>query len=267
VDLVEQLVEKAEGLFIFASTVVKFIEGNGGPDYQLREIVRRQVKGLDGLYREVLHNALTKFEYPEDKDQCLCIIGTIILLRQQLSVDELGGLLDLPGDHVRGRLRNVQSVLIVPADIWGTIRTLHASFHDFLVDYRRSGTKTDRDLSDDFFVDPAKHHERIMRHCLTLITTDQDRGRHAKAMVYASRSWLYHMDRVLVHRGESGSIISRANDELIGCMGNLMSNSFNMWMWTLAWNSEAFETFMDLDMVVCRLKVTSVSFPCHRKLS
>src|SRR5882762_9533336 len=31
VDLVEQLVEKAEGLFIFASTVVKFIEGDGGP--------------------------------------------------------------------------------------------------------------------------------------------------------------------------------------------------------------------------------------------
>jgi len=54
VDLVEQLVKPAEGLFILASTVVGFIKDDGGLDYLLRAIVDCQVKGLDGLYREVL---------------------------------------------------------------------------------------------------------------------------------------------------------------------------------------------------------------------
>jgi hypothetical protein len=99
-DLIGNLVEKAEGLFIFASTVCDYIEGDGRLEHQLQEIATRPIHGLDELYRDILQNAKARFSYPKDADEWLRIIGTIILLQDQLSLNDLGPLLKLDPGHV-----------------------------------------------------------------------------------------------------------------------------------------------------------------------
>ena len=139
------------GPFIFASTVRNYIEGSGGLERQLEKFADRPaIKGLDGLHREILKNALDKFPEQEDVTEWLRILGTIILLRNQLSVNDLGPLLKLSPSHVRGCLRDVQPVLMVSENPGEVVRTLHASFHNFLIDRERAGVKTDSNLSGNF---------------------------------------------------------------------------------------------------------------------
>jgi hypothetical protein len=250
VELVENLVEKAEGLFIFASTVCEYVEGDGGPEHLLRKITGHPIKGLDALYREVLQNASSRFPYSEDVEEWLHIIGTIILLRTQLSLNDIGPLLKLNPDHVRGRLRNVQSVLIVPEDPGLVIRTLHASFYDFLIERLRS---------DSFFIDPAIYHEHVMLHCLNFIITHQKGGDHSSTLTYASQNWLHHLDCVLINWGKNNLCCF---GELMEYVQNLRSQSFHCWMKALIVDMNAKKTIWDLFSVVDKLKVSPIPLPC-----
>ena len=252
-DLVGKLVERAEGLFIVASTVCRYIEGDGELEGQLKEIISRPIVGLDELYRQVLKNALDKFQYRQDTDECLLIIGVIILLRDQFSPNDLGELLGLRPDNVRGRLRSLQSVLDVPEEPDVVIRTMHASFHDFLIDRQRSGPKTDSCFSGDFFIDPAIYHQRIVFYCLEFIT-NYEGDKSGSTFVYASLNWLYHLDCVLVNKGEKNLFDSQA--ELVVCIRNLVNKAFDSWMKTLFRSRGAQETFECLDSVVRKLKVS-----------
>jgi len=252
-ELVEKLVKKAEGLFIFASTVCNVVERPGGLEHQLKKIADNPaITGLDELYQEILKRALNKFPEPEEKTECLRIIGTIILLRNQLSVNALGPLLDLPPFHVQGRLSDVQSVLIVPDDRDGVIRTLHATFPDFLVDQKRATPKSNSgDLT--FFIDPSKRHTHIVIDCLNFITAHPEVGEYSSAFTYASKNWLYHLNCGLMHTGQSNPL---DYGKLLDCMNGLMSKSFNNWA-TLCLSQRAENIFKDLDSVVCKLKVSS----------
>jgi NACHT domain len=56
--VLEELVDKSEGLFIYVSTLVKYVgQGDGLPDEKL-EAVRRINPGIDPLYKQVLFAAL-----------------------------------------------------------------------------------------------------------------------------------------------------------------------------------------------------------------
>ncbi|KAG6829936.1 hypothetical protein H0H87_009696 [Tephrocybe sp. NHM501043] len=134
-ELVGKLVRMAGGLFIFASTVCEFIEARGDLEFRLKEITARPVHeytGIDGLYREILEYAIAQFPGQTTVDHCRSIIGTIILLQDPLSSYDISQLLHLPPKHIQGILGDLQSVLSVPDSLDGTIRTLHASFPDFI---------------------------------------------------------------------------------------------------------------------------------------
>jgi len=118
VDLVEQLVEKAEGpLYLCTHCCPNLSKVTVDPTTNSEKLFVAS-PGLDGLYREVLHNALTKFEYPRQRSMPFHHWNHHSS-SATTTRDALSGLLDLPGDHVRGRLRDVQSVLIVPGKLLG----------------------------------------------------------------------------------------------------------------------------------------------------
>jgi hypothetical protein len=259
VEIVEKVVMKAEGLFIFASTICNLAERPGGLEHQLKKYADHPaITGLDELYLEILKSALNKFPEPEETTECLRIIGTIILLRNQLSVNALGQLLDLPPAHVRGRLSDVQSVLIVPDEPDGVIRTLHASFPEFMTDRKRATPKNNSgDLT--FFVDPAEYHGDIATDCLIFITAHPEVSGRDSTLAYASRNWLYHLNCGLANTRWSNS---QGLDRLVVNINELMSKSFDHWLGTLYYNWSVMETFQDLDSVVCKLKVSSIEDLC-----
>ena len=143
-DITDELVRKAEGLFIYASTVCKFVFSPGDPHHNLTLIVdssggvNKDHLGIDILYQTVLELAIKKF-HDVALATCRSIIGTVILLRNPLSVADIAQILSLTPRRVRGTLQDLHSVLAVPdTDSDGTVHTFHASFHDWLTSESRS---------------------------------------------------------------------------------------------------------------------------------
>ncbi|KAJ7610090.1 quinon protein alcohol dehydrogenase-like superfamily [Roridomyces roridus] len=139
-DDVRTLAELSSGLFIFASTAVKFIDS---PDCDPREQLLRLIQNvgpqqpgspthrLDGLYTQVFKNA-----YPKLPEHILPhlrrAIGSIVLLQNPLPPFALAELLDLDLKQITPTLSRFQSVILFPTDPNRVIRLLHPSFFDFI---------------------------------------------------------------------------------------------------------------------------------------
>jgi hypothetical protein len=139
-ELIGKLVRMADGLFIFASTMCEFIEARGDLEFRLKDIAGRptnEYTGIDDLYEEILEYAIAQFPDRQTIDHCRSIMGTITLLQDPLSPRDLGQLLRLPPQHIQGLLGDLQAVLSVPDHLEGSIRILHASFHDFIASQQR----------------------------------------------------------------------------------------------------------------------------------
>ena len=168
---INSLCEEASGLFISASTVVKFVASKYHyPTERLDLIISRSRdathNGVDILYTQILQLA---FEDADPDEQELysrfrSAVGAVLLVFHPLSRKALSKLLTNCGTpfHISTTLRFVHSVLNVPDDEDEPIRVFHKSFPDFLTD--RTRCKDDR-----FFVDPALQHEEILFSCLDLM--------------------------------------------------------------------------------------------------
>jgi len=158
-DQVEQLVRKAGQLFIFAFTICKYIEYPGDLEDRLSVIANLPTNdhegrlGIDNLYRDVLEAAIKQFDDAQTLENCCSIVGTVILLQTPLSSKDLGQLLGLKPQYIQNLLSDMHSLLIVPEDIHDTIRTFHASFHDFLTNKKRSLPR--------MFIQPTSQHRAI----------------------------------------------------------------------------------------------------------
>ncbi|GLB36785.1 hypothetical protein LshimejAT787_0310720 [Lyophyllum shimeji] len=202
-NLINKLVEMAGGLFIFASTVCEFIEARGDLDFRLKEITDRptnEYTGIDSLYREILEYAIGEFPDQATVDHCRSIIGTIILLQDPLSSYDLSQLLQLPPKHIQGILLDLQSVLSVPDDVHGAIRTLHASFPDFISARARCLPA--------MYVEPSPQHRMIVMRLLEIMREGLKRNmayfirfklnkeKHFPGSLrYACRYWADHLSR------------------------------------------------------------------------
>ncbi|KAJ7610125.1 WD40-repeat-containing domain protein, partial [Roridomyces roridus] len=137
---IRTLAELSSGLFIFASTAVKFIDS---PDCDPREQLIRLIQNvdpqeagspthrLDGLYTQVFKNA-----YPKLPEHVLPhlrrLIGSIVLLQNPLPPFALAELLGLDLKQITPTLSRFQSVILFPSDPNRVIRLLHPSFFDFI---------------------------------------------------------------------------------------------------------------------------------------
>ncbi|KAF8240334.1 hypothetical protein L208DRAFT_1384873 [Tricholoma matsutake] len=74
---VHELVEKSEGLFVYAATAVRYISGEGNPKKRLADVLELR-KGLDSLYTQVIGEA-RKWDY--------CDILSMVLLTYDNSLE------------------------------------------------------------------------------------------------------------------------------------------------------------------------------------
>ena len=167
---IEILCKKAAGFFIYASTVVKFVEyKNRVPGDQLAQIIslprsttHEGKTGIDLLYIQVLEQAVDGVDIDDEEfhSHLKTVVGAVLLVFNPLSVRALSDLLKVSG--ISTTLRSLHSLLLVPDGPEERIRAFHKSFPDFLTDPKRC--KDNR-----FYVEPTVHHAEILLSCLGLM--------------------------------------------------------------------------------------------------
>ena len=221
---IDILCKKAAGLFIYASTVVKFVASQYHlPTERLTLIIslpqstaHEGKSGIDLLYIQVLEHAFHDTDSDEQElySRFKLVVGAVLLVFHPLSRKSLSDLLSSCGtpSRISNTLRSLHSLLLVPNSEVEPVRIFHKSFPDFLTDPGRC--KDER-----FFVDPSIHHVDILFSCLDLMkkklrknicdlddyailseVEDLPTRREActgNALEYACRFWTKHLAKVL----------------------------------------------------------------------
>jgi hypothetical protein len=168
---IQALVKMAVPLFIFAATVCRFVEDSRwDPEEQLQSILSyqtaSQVSKLDRTYLPILDRLLHGLSESQSEsltEEFRIVVGSIALLANPLSAVSLASLIGVRDQIVECRLRDLHSVLNVPADRNIPVRLLHLSFREFLTDPEKRGRSP-------FWVDSRKTHEMIATRCLELMS-------------------------------------------------------------------------------------------------
>ena len=169
---IDVLCTKAAGLFIYASTVVKFVGfRHRTPTEQLGRIISLPQNttyegraGVDLLYIQILEQAAADVGTVEDDDEIYSrfktVVGAVLLVYNPLSAKALSDLLRLSSIYTT--LHSLHSLLLVPESPKDPVHTFHKSFPDFLTDPNRCKDKR-------FLVNPSIHHAEILLSCLRIM--------------------------------------------------------------------------------------------------
>ena len=164
------LAEKASGLFIFASTLAKFIESeHHDPDERLQLIITQTActaheggAGIDPLYTQVLERTFSGIKETVVFTNLRRVLGTVVLAFNPLSRQQIAKILGISTRLITTTLRHLHSVLLVPNRDSEEIRVFHKSFPDFLQDRERCSDPK-------FHIDVSTHHGDIALGCLELL--------------------------------------------------------------------------------------------------
>jgi len=168
------LCKKVAGFFIYAATVIKFVESqHHQPDERLTLITslpqntsHEGGSGLDLLYTQVLKQAFCDVNSQDHEfySHLKSVVGAVLLVFNPFSVRTLSNLLRncYTPSRISKALRPLHSLLIVPESMEDPVRIFHKSFPDFLTDPQRC-------TDEQFFVDPSVHHTELLLSCLTLM--------------------------------------------------------------------------------------------------
>jgi hypothetical protein len=159
IDLLERLVRKSSGHFIYASTIVKYVSSiRHQPAARLdvvlgirppRHAHDMPFGELDTLYRHILSTV-------EDRETVLLIIGfRLIHPASNMILQDLEHFFLLNTGELEMLFGNLTSVVAI-SDAHPYIHILHASLGDFLLDEARS---------QEFYIDPSSIHTTCMHLC------------------------------------------------------------------------------------------------------
>jgi hypothetical protein len=193
----ETLVRRSSGLFIFASTLLKYVgDTSHNPSHRINEIVR--VDGpsspsayavLDLLYLQILSHAC-------DIRAIKLTLGYIVCLFNPLPIEQIQILLNADRVDVPLIMEGLNSVLHTPEETEKPVQIFHESFRDFIIHPRRS---------DAYTINLSECHMAIICSCLDLMTTQlkmnndviEDPGLSPSgALHYACKYWAAHLSRV-----------------------------------------------------------------------
>jgi hypothetical protein len=207
------LANRASGLFIWASTACKFIDGHD-PEQRLRILLQTNSSfdaeaSLDALYATALQSANPgKWQDAAFGADFRAIVGTIVVARDPLSADAIDKLLVLDGKRP-----TVHAIAQLGCVLHSNsfIRILHPSFADFLSNRCRC-------KCDHWFIDIALHNLRIAVQCLDRLDSflrynvcnlnlsmTADGAYLPEDIAYACSFWVEHVCMV----DEHSSIVSK----------------------------------------------------------
>jgi len=175
-ELLTAFTEKAEGLFLWVSTVCEYLGGSLDPDGELRSLISDRSPSdlpaeekMDELYLTILQACNWK-----DKAFSMgysLLMGAVMAAKTPLSVSALQSLhrasLTLP---VNKLLQPVSSLLIGLAQNNQPIRPLHLSFRDFITVRAQSSPDGKR-----FYINEKEHSQRLALLCLDVMNQAMER--------------------------------------------------------------------------------------------
>ena len=128
---IQRLAESADGLFIWASTAIKFVEGERSSRYRcFQNLVSKATSlKLDELYMSVLSQVSKWSE--GDKETLRNIFSLILFAKRPLLDREINEILDMDMDVTPNLLSHFRS--LVRYEEGQPIRIHHTSFHDYLI--------------------------------------------------------------------------------------------------------------------------------------
>ena len=159
----EILLERADRLFIYAATVVRFLgEDDGDFGIRLAHITRltpaRMDTGvIDSLYNDIMEKAFHCRLLPDEVSARREIVSAIIFLLAPLSTNTIASLLSMASSQPRTHLAPFQSVIHVPTADTTPVTNFHASFPDFIVDSTRCQKH---------HLDASEGHQKLAVKCL-----------------------------------------------------------------------------------------------------
>ena len=237
--VIRQLVTLSGGLFIWASTTIRFIE-SGFPDKRLEQVLNVSADsgshaGLDALYRVALTHPFDSYNKSEFK-VVHSILGAIVVAREQLTDGHLVRLLGLEMSDVREVLSRLQPLL--RGGHGQPVQVLHTSFTDFLCDAERCQDPR-------LHIDPSTHHVDLASGCLRVMERDLKfnicgiktsyyrnqeiegiqelvDGAITPVLLYASYYWVDHL--------ESGSMPPLGSHPLAEAVTNFLNHRFLYWI-------------------------------------
>ncbi|KAL4931475.1 WD40 repeat domain-containing protein [Aspergillus undulatus] len=173
-----KLVEKADGLFIYAATACRFLGGarsRSQLDRRLSMIFDSIIAGtspqgsLDQIYTHILQFSVSGEDILEEEKEELAdlfrqSVGSIIILFEPLGVAALSSLLAAPQASIEETLQGLHSLFALPENDQTPVKILHLSFRDFLLDSQRC-------LDDSFLINEVKQHETLLHRCLEVMSS------------------------------------------------------------------------------------------------
>jgi hypothetical protein len=154
------LTTRAAGLFIWAETVVRFVE-QGLPDEQLEHVLNGDFGEGDNvtkLYRQIL-----ELSFREANHRMLYVfnqvMAAIILAKIPFHADDLAEFILQPKLSINFILNKLSSVIVVGHD--SGIRIAHLSFSEFMCDPRRCPQQ--------FYIDRRKESGKMSMTCFRLM--------------------------------------------------------------------------------------------------
>lgn len=232
--VIEKLVRKAAGLFIWAATAYRFISKRKPflPDTQLHLILENGAYGvkypddeLSKIYLKVLKGSVDPDADNQDKDRFYKmlrkILGSIVVLRSPLSAYSLASLLGfVKEEDVRQVLWDLHSILDVPENPALPIRLHHPSFSEFLLNSERC---PDQQLC----VDKQTVHAALAEACIRImskklrkdicnlslpgalaetVSSKQIEQRLPKELQYACCYWVQHIQQSNTSLSDTGQV-------------------------------------------------------------
>jgi hypothetical protein len=180
---IQELGRRAAGLFVWASTACLFIEQGQYPEKRLKLLLSTEhVPGgpspLDQLYKTALESSAgERWKDSEFQSDFQAIIGTVLVAINPLTETAIDRLLgrneDEPSSHTISRFRCV--IYQYP-----TVRVLHQSFADYLLDQTRCG-------SDPWFIHVSRERRRVAIQCLARL--DQVLRRNVGGLTLSLEPW------------------------------------------------------------------------------
>ena len=223
---IEVLRARAEGLFIWASTVMRFIE-QGLPEERLELVLNRDPGAgdhLTELYQQVLH-----LSFPKPDGAILeafkRVLAAIVFAKGSIFYEDLPQLISESHSSVKFILGKLSSVVSIGEDNY--VRISHSSFSEFLCDQRQ--------CPEEFLLNPARDSQMLATACFRLmkdelrfnichletshlLNTQVDdlperiMANISTALLYSCRFWAAHLRDSMIESNDLGRLLEEAKD-------------------------------------------------------
>ncbi|KAI0704005.1 hypothetical protein C8Q76DRAFT_683990 [Earliella scabrosa] len=174
---IDWLVDRSQGIFVYASTAAEFLVGQGDfgtttLDRTLERLLRDDgsagisLQRLDKLYLTVLETAFPEQTMsPDLRERIPLILGLVAVWRGQIILPWLEALTGIPCDDCRPILHQLRAVIQWDSEAADSgYRIIHTTFRDFLLDPE----KTKAIARPEFHVDAAQAHATLALGCMRL---------------------------------------------------------------------------------------------------